>query len=386
MPSGPLNPDGGPGDFDVVVVGGGPAGCATALALAGRTSLRILLVEAGRYQSPRVGESIPPDTSAVLQALGIWDDFVREGHAACLGSCSSWGDDALGYNDFLFNPLGRGWHLERRRFDAFLARKAAERGCAVRQGTRLESCERVASGFRLRLGDDGGAKHEIRARFVVDASGMRSRVARSMGASRRFVDQLICVTAYFDRAGRAGFSRLTMLEAVEYGWWYAARLPNDRIAVAVASDADIVKRQALRHRDRFVTELARTRHIAPELAGWRFVEGSQVISAAPSFVLDEVGGNGWLAVGDAASAYDPISSQGIHKALSDGVRAAQAVADVLQGDAQALRDYRAAMAPRFQQYLQGRNFFYGLEKRWPASSFWTTRQARVAVSQEPVPA
>jgi flavin-dependent dehydrogenase len=348
--------------------------------------LRVLLVEAGRYQTARVGESIPPDTSAVLQALGIWEDFVRERHERCLGSCSSWGDDALGYNDFLFNPLGHGWHLERQRFDAFLAGKVSERGCIVRQGTRLDGCARVADGFRLRLRGDDGTRHEVRARFVVDASGMRSCVSRSMGASRQFVDQLICVTAYLERAGSAGFSRLTMLEAVEYGWWYAARLPNDRIAVAVASDADIVKRKAFRYRDGFMAELVRTRHIAPQLAGWRFVEGSQVISAAPSFFLDEVGGNGWLAVGDAASAYDPISSQGIHKALSDGVRAAQAIADFLQGESRALDDYRAAMAPRFQHYLEGRNFFYGLEKRWPASSFWTTRQARVAVSEERVPA
>jgi flavin-dependent dehydrogenase len=386
MPAAPLNPHRGTaGDFDVVIVGGGPAGCATALALADRTSLRVLLVEAGRYRTARVGESIPPETSTVLQSLGIWEDFVRETHERCLGSCSSWGDDALGYNDFLFNPLGNGWHLERQRFDAFLARKVSERGCAVRQGTRLDGCERVANGFRLRLGGDGGAKHEVRARFVVDASGMRSCVSRSMGASRRFVDQLICVTAYFERAGCAGFS-LTMLEAVEYGWWYAAQLPNERIAVAVASDADIIKRKALRHREGFVAELERTRQIAPQLAGWRFLEGSQMMSAAPSFCLDEVGGNGWVAVGDAASAYDPISSQGIHKALSDGVRAAQAIADFLHGSSGALGDYRAAMPPRFQHYLEGRNFFYGLEKRWPASPFWTTRQARTVVSKEAVPA
>ena len=294
-------------------------------------------------------------------------------------SCSCWGADALGYNDFLFNPQGYGWHLDRMRFDAFLAGKVLERGCAVRPGTRFESCSRVAGGFRLRLGGDHG-RREVGARFVVDASGMRSCFARRMGAGRRFLDRLICVTACFEQTGSAVFSRLTMLEAVEYGWWYAARLPDNRLAVAVASDAAIVKHNALRGRDGFLAHLERTSHISAELAGWRFVEGSQITCAAPSFFLDEVAGPGWLAAGDAASAYDPISSQGIYKALSDGIRAGRAIAASLAGSEVMLGEYQASMEDRFQHYVDGRNFFYGLERRWPTSSFWITRQARTALT------
>jgi flavin-dependent dehydrogenase len=102
--------------------------------------------------------------------------------------------------------------------------------------------------------------------------------------------------------------------------------------------------------------------------------------AAPSFFLDEVGGQGWLAVGDAASAYDPISSQGIYKALADGARAGEAIAASLGGSNIGLDEYRLSIASRFQQYLANRNFFYGLEQRWPKSDFWTRRQARTAVS------
>jgi flavin-dependent dehydrogenase len=366
-------------DFDVVILGGGPAGCATALALARLGAFRILVVEAGHYDAVRIGESIPPDTRVVLEQLGVWEEFLKEAHEPCLGSCSSWGDDALGYNDFLFNPLGNGWHLDRRRFDGFLARKVLQHGTALYKGTRFGGCEREGNGFRLRLGGGDKPAQVVGARFVVDATGMRSSFARYVGASRQFLDQLLCITAFFELPSDANFSKLTMLEAVEYGWWYAARLPNRRIAVAVASDPEIIKRNALRKPDGWLDHLKQTNHVAAELACCRFIDDSQMTCAAPSFVLDKVAGDGWLAVGDAASAYDPISSQGIYKALSDGARAAEAIAASLRGDDLKLGEYQSSAAPRFQQYLGNRNFFYGLERRWPASAFWMRRQARTAV-------
>jgi flavin-dependent dehydrogenase len=368
-------------DYDVVILGGGPAGCATALTLAGLGMFRVLVVEAGRYEAVRIGESIPPDIRVVLEELGVWQDFLKENHEPCLGSCSSWGADELGYNDFLFNPLGNGWHLDRKRFDAFLARKVLQHGNALVTGTRFDGCERAAAdGFRLRLKGDDGQARMVGARFVVDATGMRSSFARCMGASRLFLDQLLCITAFFELPGSANFSKLTMLEAVEYGWWYAARLPNRRLAVAVASDPKIIKQNALRRRNHFLGHLEKTSHISAELAGCHFVDDCQMTCAAPSFFLDQVGGNGWLAVGDAASAYDPISSQGIYKALSDGSRAGEAIAASLRGSDIRLGEYRLSIASRFQQYLANRNFFYGLEQRWPKSDFWTRRQARTAVS------
>jgi flavin-dependent dehydrogenase len=270
--------------------------------------------------------------------------------------------------------------LDRRRFDAFLARQVVGRGTELAMGTRFDICEgEEAGGFRLRLRGDNEQARTVTARVVADATGMRASFARSMGARRLFLDQLLCVTGFFELSGSAQFSKLTMLEAVEYGWWYAAKLPNRRLAVAVASDPDIIKRTGLRRPAGWLDRLAATRHIAAELAGCRFIADNQMICAAPSFVLDRAAGTGWLAVGDAAAAYDPISSQGIYKALADGVRAARAIAAALGGSAAELDDYQVSVAARFAQYLEGRNYFYGLERRWPASAFWTARQAKTTV-------
>ena len=94
-------------------------------------------------------------------------------------------------------------------------------------------------------------------------------------------------------------------------------------------------------------------------------------------MLERVVGAGWLAVGDAASVYDPISSQGIYKALSNGLAAAQVVAADFQGNTSMLEEYQQLMGARFQDYLQNRNYFYDLEKRWPDSPFWQKRRARI---------
>jgi len=69
-----------PADFDVVVLGGGPAGCATALFLARAGISRVLLVESTRHRDFRVGESVPPDIRILLDELGLWDEFLTENH------------------------------------------------------------------------------------------------------------------------------------------------------------------------------------------------------------------------------------------------------------------------------------------------------------------
>jgi flavin-dependent dehydrogenase len=366
-------------DFDVVVLGGGPAGCATALTLNNENVGRVLVAEASGYEQPRIGESVPPDIRQLLQQLGLLDRFLAEGHDPCLGSCSSWGSDELGYNDFIFNPFGNGWHLDRRRFDEFLAREVQQRGVELRGRTKfLDVLSHGGDGVRLRLsGPDGDC--EVTAKFVVDATGKRSLFARRCGARRRDLDRLISVSAFFDLPEQSPFARLTFLEAVEYGWWYTARLPGQRIAVAVATSHELYQHHRFDEQLVWLTSLAQTRHIAPALAECRFVPGSLVVCDAPSFVLDHLHGDHWLAVGDAASSYDPISSQGIYKALADGLGGGRAIAAHLGGNPQALAEHQAHVERRFGEYERMRAYFYNLERRWETAPFWQSRQRPIPV-------
>lgn len=323
-----------------------------------------------------VGETIPPDTRLLLDRLGLWQAFVDEGHETCLGSCSSWGSVTLGFNDFVLNPYGAGWHLDRARFDGFLRRRAGEADVTRFEGTRVTGATlNGEGGCDLRLAAWNDETRVLQARFVVDATGPASAFARQVGARQIPLDRLTFVYGYFDTSGARSRSRLTLLEATADGWWYAANLPGERVAVAVASDADRVRSDGLVRDGRWLGAALATRHLAPRLDGCRFLAGSLTVRVARSFRLDKPAGQRWLAIGDAAAVFDPIAAQGIHKALADGIEGAGLIVAALARGGDLGSEHADLLNTRFDEYLINRNHFYDLERRWPASEFWRRRQA-----------
>ena len=106
------------------------------------------------------------------------------------------------------------------------------------------------------------------------------------------------------------------------------------------------------------------------------------ISAARSSLLTNPTGDGWIATGDAAAAYDPLSSHGIGSALAGGRSAARAVAASLTGDPTAFPAYRDRLLADYTHYLCTRHAYYADEQRWPTAPFWLRRHGmRVPASE-----
>ncbi|MDX1366741.1 FAD-dependent oxidoreductase [Pseudomonas sp.] len=360
----------------VAIIGGGPAGSAAALALAGTGVDGVQLIEAGDYSRQRVGESLPPDTRLLLARLGLWDSFRQQRHDPCLGSCSAWGSDDLGYNDFLSNPQGHGWHLDRRRFERWLADEAQARGVELRTQTRLSAVETNGDGYRLELRSPAPHSEYLHADYVIDASGAHARFARLVGARAIELDQLICIYGFFSSPAQATNSRLTLLEAAEYGWWYRAALPDGQLCIALACDQPGLRQLKAGEWRNWLNLLADTRHTASNLQGYGFEPGSMLTSPASSYRLDQVVGSRWLAAGDAASSFDPLMARGIHKALEDGIAAAEAIVGWLNDDTTAAERHARQIEQRYQEFREMRRYLYAQEQRWPQSSFWQARQLR----------
>jgi 2-polyprenyl-6-methoxyphenol hydroxylase-like FAD-dependent oxidoreductase len=185
-PSPPWLPDRGSGErrgaVDVVVLGGGPAGIATALALT-RLGRSVAVLERSASRSTRVGESLPPEVRLPLTALGVWERFLASGPVSSPGTVSFWGRPEPAEEDFLFNPHGTGWHVDRGAFDAMLAGALSDSG-GVLDPVRLVSCIRVARSFWDLVADVRGARARLRARLLVDATGRASIPALRLGGDR----------------------------------------------------------------------------------------------------------------------------------------------------------------------------------------------------------
>lgn len=388
---------------DVAIVGGGPGGCTAAISLrAFAPSLSVTLVEASRYDVPRIGETLPPPARPLLEHLGVWEAFREQGHRPVYGTSSAWGGEGTSDNDFVFSAAGNGWHLDRAVFDAMLATEAEKRGATVLRGVRVREATDCWS-----LALDSGER--VDARFLIDATGGAAHFARLRGASFVTADRLTAFARFFDDPG--GDPR-TIVEAFEDGWWYTAALPDGRRIAACMTDVDVGRRLALADAEAWSAHLAMMPHLGkllgedrphpglplplrraqgqrqadplPEGEGGRRAQrgggvrvplGEVIVRPAESRRLDPAAGDDWLAVGDAASRFDPLSSQGILKALRSGVFASYAVADrLLRNDDSGLHRYRAFIRGEFESYLEVRGKVYAEEGRWKGKEFWDRRR------------
>ncbi len=366
---------------DVLILGGGPAGSATALALKRRQpGLRVVLVEKTDYSAFRIGETLAPPATTLLAALGVWDAFAASSPMPSFGTRAAWSGPELYENEFIFSPHGHGWHLDRREFDALLCAEASRAGVEVILQAALCGQPRRDKRWILAIQPGDGCSHELSARFVVDATGRRAWFASSQGARRIVHDQLAGAFVFFrfDPA-QAPADTYTSVEACEHGWWYSAMLPKHRMVAAFMSDAAEFRRLRWRKLADWNSLAAQAPHTAARIAA-AIPLAEPALHPASSQCLASVTGDDWLAVGDAASTFDPLSSQGIVKALRSGIYAAHVIASHLRGHAWALKEYADHVAGEYANYLEARAAYYRLEQRWPDSPFWRKRREATAIA------
>jgi flavin-dependent dehydrogenase len=359
----------------VAVIGGGTAGAAAAMALA-QAAVPVMIIEGSDNSDWRIGEGLPPLARPLLQELGIWERFINAGHLASFGNSSSWGSQKLIDHNFIFDPNGNGWHLDRRRFDDMLMQEAIKAGAVKRSQTNVTSCRINQHGYcELKLVSQQGLQSQIIAKFVVDATGRKSWFARRQRAGRITYDRLVgLVTLLVPSGDQTDENSLTMVEAVREGWWYSALIPDGKLVVAYMSDADLASTKAARRADGWMALLKQTQHTRERIEAhdYEILAGPRMVSANSSH-LTRMAGEFWLAVGDAACAFDPLSSHGILTALETAIAAAEAIQSRLQGRESSFVSYANSLNDKFLEYLATRDFYYAQERRWPESSFWQRR-------------
>lgn len=304
-----------------------------------------------------------------MRGLGCWERFLAEGPLESYGTICSWGSPEPHENEFVFSARGNGWHVDRGRFDAMMCDGAEAAGVEVYRGVRLGEVARNGSAWRLATGGQ-----EFQARFAIDSTGRSAFLATRQGARRVVDDNLIAIFMTFRFPAQACPADMrTLVEARPEGWWYSSIVPGERAVVAWMSDADLIRDMGLaRDADRWLDHLRHSTLTAARLLCGQ-PDASPITLSAQSQRLEPVAGPGWIAAGDAAMAFDPLSSQGILKAILTGKMASFVALDFLAGNHGSVARYEATAAASYEEYRMAKATFYGMETRWLREPFWERR-------------
>ncbi len=336
---------------DLLVVGGGPAGAATA-AHAARAGLKVLLVERDRFPRDKAcAECLSPEAARDLDDLGVLARVEAAGAVRVSGfrmvsddGVAVVGRYARGGAFQPYRPFG--YALSRRRLDAILLDAAREAGAEVQEGVALDRLEVerdavVGASLRpLRPGraSAGGATAVVRAAAVVGADGLTSRVARQLGLAGAGAPRRLALVAHLE--GVRGTSDLGEMFAARGRYLGLAPIGGGLTNVAAVVPMDDAPAIAADAEGFFRRQLAAWPELAARTAGARVAR--RVLVTGPFARRSRrATADGALLVGDAADFFDPFTGEGMFAALRGGRLAAHALVAALARGAAT----RAALAP-----------------------------------------
>jgi flavin-dependent dehydrogenase len=366
--------------FDVLVCGSGPAGATVALNLA--PVARVLLVDRidPNTVADKPGESLPPAARRLLSDMGLLDAFRRKNHLSCFARRAVWGNPVVEELDLLRDIDGPGWLLDRQRFDTWLRDVAMERGAIVMPRTTLQSVHFDSNRgvWETTLESAERGLERVQARVLVDATGRFANIARAVGARRTTEEApLVCLwiagTSWNETPATMGF---TSIEAVDFGWWYTAPVPQGRRILALHTTPGVLRRH-LGNADGLIALAKTASSIGTILEATGFSPNTPVQQVvAHGGTLIPAAGPAWFAAGDAAVHFDPISSPGLLNALFTGLAVAESANRVLSGHSpeKTAEEYDALIRSIYAAYRDHLTATYEQEERWPETRFWADRR------------
>ena len=352
--------------FDVAVIGGGPGGSSTAIALA-RRGRRVLLLERDRFPRFHIGESQLPWINGVLEELGVHDTIAKAGFIEKWGA-SFWEIDGTpaSYVDFtaaVETPIPQTFQVPRARWDELLLRHAEQCGVVVREGHRAVDAAFEPDGVSVRSAGPDGAERTTRVAAVVDASGRAGFLARKLGRHDHdpMLQQVAVHAQYEDvprSEGRAA-GDIRVLTRPDVGWIWLIPISETVTSVGAVVPKDLHRREGKATAEECLEHYLRTTPASPDvMRNARRVSPAR-FDADYSYLATAMAGDRWVAVGDSGSFLDPIFSTGVLLAMQGGIEAAAALdAGLRAGDLSARRFARYERTVR-RRYRYFRRFVVG---------------------------
>lgn len=340
----------------IVVIGGGPAGVASAYALS-----TALGKDKGQYCVRVIALQLMQKDISSCDRFSLIEDFSQQ--------------EAILPSSFIQQPFNDAesdlihWQQQQ-------TLMASDVEFCV--GWRLKRLKQHNQKVKLILTDDNNANRTLNADFVIDASGKSSKVANQFSVRKNLMDDAVYLHAYIDNTELIDVAAQGVVEAVEPGWWYVAQAPHNKLLVSLCTEKKYINEHHYHQPKRWLDSLRKTAWVSQKVPKNLLMADAQSIDLQicqePASLLSQLYGAQWLAVGDAACCYDPISSSGLSKALSHGQSAGRAVASLLiKNDVSAIEHYSRLVLDDFNSHigLPPKSTFIG--NQFEQAQFWYRR-------------
>lgn len=350
----------------IAIIGAGIAGSSAAIRLK-HFGHEVFLIERNEVEPFSIGESIPGATLRLLNTLGFQQmenllpaQYFRINPAIA----SAWGGDEWIYKDGFNSPEGGGWQISRSQFDAALRNKAINSGSNLIPA-QFVKVRKDATHFQLDLKTyDQKAQTLNNLDCLIDASGRSASLLRKFGIKHQRFQTQMAVFGWFRISEEP--TEISKLKTTSEGWWYTSLLP-DQIRVIVFHGLPKYVARYLSHTELFLEAFNSTNILQTHVECAHLLTKLNTRDASFS-VAEQFSGSNWLAVGDAALGFDPISAQGIFFALYSGIRGAEALAGSTHSD---MENFSQKIHQIAQKNHSLQMQYYTAELRFKDEPYWS---------------
>jgi flavin-dependent dehydrogenase len=354
-----------PEPYDVIIIGGGPAG-STAGTLLAKQGWKVAIFEKEQFPRFKIGESLLPGSLCTFERMGVKEkidraDVIVKHGGKILSACGT------RTNRFLFSNVFRckyptAYQVERSRFDQILLDHAAETGCEVRQGVKVTDFVCAQDGISIYT-----ATGEFCGRYLIDCSGRNALVGTHFNLRRNYPElRKFSLYAHFEGVDRQPGIEGTLTQMVRGRdrWFWIIPITATKTSIGVVLDAQTFKRMKLSPEAAFQQILQENPKIMEQIPNARRV--TEVYATGDfSFRNKRFTGDRWVLAGDAAGFIDPVWSSGVFIAVLSGEKAADMLDRVLQHP-----ERRALEFKRYERHL-GRvmDLYLRLVNSWYTQEF-----------------